>query len=163
MPETLSLDDVNARLTGNRKAPTSRADVLSIDDVNARLAGSATPSAPAPVPVMGRLESAGGAYMQGAADVFANVPKALGIAERAIQRKHAELIGIDPGLYGPPQTTETYQAGEALSRAARESFPTDPAYREEFLAEKLPAALAALPATSARPLPGGSWACRLWW
>ena len=141
MPETLSLDDVNTRLTGNRKAPTSRADVLSIDDVNARLAGSATPSAPAPVPVMGRLESAGGAYMQGAADVFANVPKALGIAERAIQRKHAELIGIDPGLYGPPQTTETYQAGEALSRAARESFPTDPAYREEFLAEKLPRGL----------------------
>ena len=37
-----------------------------------------------------------------------------------------------------PRQTSLYAAGESLSRATREAFPTNPAYEGEFLAEQLP-------------------------
>lgn len=111
----------------------------------------------------GRLRSAAGSALQGFADVVAALPKSLGIMSAQAEQRYAdappEMRGkefttgggrftvpqgpfIRPsGEDGKPRPVSEqpfYQAGEALSRAAREAAPTNPEYAGEFFTDVLP-------------------------
>lgn len=112
----------------------------SLDDISRALGTGAFAPQPVKEPEpMGRLRSARNAFVQGAAEIAADVPRGVAIGGTLL----AEKTGLDKriGTEGlRPEETRLYRAGEAVTEAAKEAFPTDPRYAGEFLTDTLPRA-----------------------
>ena len=103
---------------------------------------------------MSRGESAVNSLMQGATHTLASVPKAVGEGAVAL----ANLFGDNPVLGNPegevPEDTWTFQLGEQLSQWAKDNFPTNPNFADDFWTTKVPEGVGSTVAFAAGGLAG---------
>lgn len=85
-----------------------------------------------------RPRSAASSFVQGGLDVIAAVPKSAEILGSAIQRNVFQRQGIPERYASDPREGSAYALGEDIEEFSKETFPTNPAFKDEFLTETLP-------------------------
>lgn len=85
---------------------------------------------------LSRLESAWGSYAQSFAGAFAGIPESVGIASRMIG-DYINWYGINVPGTDKKGWEVAYQFGQDIRKAARDMFPTDPRYQDEFITTTL--------------------------
>lgn len=93
------------------------------------------------IPAISRPASAGSSFMRGLIDTVAALPKAIDEGSIALANKFGDTPILGNPAKQVPEDMALYQLGDAMSKWAKEKFPTSAEYEEEFFAGKLPSGL----------------------